>query len=163
MSFRLLLFHCIPFHFILSHILQSILFLSYYSFPGKGGKPATVPRTYAAAYIFLGFSRFGRPAAKMRWIFSENQGFLTIAEAPGSTGGVQCLVGTMSRVCDANELLVSPRRPGSLSVRDVRLFCELCLAPGRHIFLTSWGGSNPPQILRFRFSREQKESRSGCH
>ena len=61
MSFRLLLFYCIPFHFILSHLLQSILFLSYFSFPGKGGKPATVPRTYAAAYIFLGFSRFGRP------------------------------------------------------------------------------------------------------
>jgi hypothetical protein len=44
-----------------------------------------------ARKFFLNFhvSAARSPAAKMRWILSENQGFLTIAEAPGSTGGVQ--------------------------------------------------------------------------
>ncbi len=50
-----------------------------------------LPPRMLARRIFLLFhvSAVGSPAAKMRWIFNENQGFLTIAEAPGSTGGVQ--------------------------------------------------------------------------
>jgi hypothetical protein len=167
MSFHLIVFYCIPFHFILSHLLsfQFISFLSYFSFPGKGGKPATVPRTYAAAYIFLGFSRFGRPQPggqnevdfKRKSRFSNNRG--------GSRQYGWSPVSRWNDVwgCDANEILVSPRRPGSLSVRDARLFCELFFGSWAAHFPDFLGGLQSPQILRFRFSREQKASRSGCH
>jgi hypothetical protein len=149
-SCHFVFFYFIAFHFTLFYPISFNLFYFYLIsvFPEKGESrpqfPARMlPRTFSWDFHV---SVVRSPAAKMRWILSENHGFLTIAEAPGSTGGVQYLVGTMSRVAMQTIYLSRRGAPAASPCATFDCFASFFFGSWAVHFPDFLGGFNPPQI-----------------